>query len=83
MKNWREEITKELETQREAWADVVHNTLSESDMDVKCLGHGDLCKPFTLWTIKRVYFPATYDANEWVASVPRDPCDEVTKHVGG
>ena len=39
-------------------------------------------QPFTLWTHKRVYFAALYDGAEWVASVPRDPCGEVTKHVG-
>jgi len=39
--------------------------------------------PFTLWTHKRVYFPVQYDGSEWVTSVPRDPCEEVTSHVGG
>lgn len=39
--------------------------------------------PFTLWTEERVYFPVVYDGAEWVASVPRNPCDEATDHVGG
>jgi hypothetical protein len=39
--------------------------------------------PFTLWTMARVYFPVTYDGKESVKSVPRDPCDELTDHVGG
>lgn len=38
---------------------------------------------FTAWTVNRVYFPVVYDGSEWVASVPRNPCDEVTEHVGG
>lgn len=38
---------------------------------------------FTAWTEKRVYFPACYDGSEWVASVPRHPCDEATEHIGG
>jgi hypothetical protein len=38
---------------------------------------------FTAWGLKRVYFPAQYDGSEWVASVPRNPCEQVTDHVGG
>lgn len=38
---------------------------------------------FTLWTHKRVYFPVDYDGAEWAESVPRDPCDEMTQHIGG
>lgn len=43
----------------------------------------DLAPPFTAWGIKRVYFPAHYDGRQWVASVPRNPGEEVTNHVGG
>lgn len=39
--------------------------------------------PFTLWTVKRVYFPVCYDGSEWVESVPREPNGEATEHVGG
>lgn len=40
--------------------------------------------PFTVWTRSRVYFPATYDGAEFVASVPRHPSGhEVVTHVGG
>jgi hypothetical protein len=47
-------------------------------------GYGSTEGPsFTLWTAKRVYLPACYDGSEWVASVPRNPCDEATEHVGG
>jgi hypothetical protein len=38
---------------------------------------------FTAWGLKRVYFPAQYDGSEWVDSVPRNPCEQVTDHVGG
>lgn len=38
---------------------------------------------FTAWTKDRIYFPAQYDGSEWIASVPRNPCDEVTYHIGG
>jgi hypothetical protein len=37
---------------------------------------------FTVWTTHRVYFPVEYDGAESVASVPRNPCDEATEHVG-
>lgn len=37
---------------------------------------------FTAWTKNRVYFPVTHDGREWVDSVPRNPCNEATKHVG-
>lgn len=38
---------------------------------------------FTVWTSSRVYFPACYDGQEWCASVPRDPCETPTTHIGG
>ena len=42
-------------------------------------------KPFTAWTERRVYFPAMYDGSVWVASAPRNPCDEAhdSAFVGG
>jgi len=38
---------------------------------------------FSAWTDDYVYFPEVYDGLESVASVPRNPCDKVTRHVGG
>mgnify|MGYP003587901152 CR=1 FL=1 len=38
---------------------------------------------FTAWTKDRVYFPGCYDGSEWIDSIPRNPCDEATSHVGG
>lgn len=38
---------------------------------------------FTAWTAHYVYFPECYDGAESVVSVPRHPCGEATKHVGG
>ena len=37
---------------------------------------------FTGWTENRVYFPGQYDGSEWCASVPRNPCDVATEHIG-
>lgn len=36
---------------------------------------------FTVWTRFRVYFPGEWEGNEYVLSVPRDPCEVATKHV--
>ena len=38
---------------------------------------------FTIWTDYRVYFPVQYDGSEWCGSVPRHPCEEVVRHIGG
>lgn len=43
---------------------------------------GEEGQPFTAWTEQRVYFPATYDGAEWVASAPRNPCETAMGHVG-
>lgn len=82
---WRELIEAEMAVHGETWADVVRCSLDDAGLDrsFDCgygITHGE---PFTLWTTARVYFPAQYDGAEWVASVPREPCDEVSHHVGG
>lgn len=85
MTTWREMITSEMEASGETWADVVRSTLDDAGLDRRfdCGLGGVRGAPFTLWTKARVYFPAQYDGAEWVASVPREPCDEVSHHVGG
>ncbi len=82
---WREEISAEMEKRGETWADVVGCTLDDAALDRRFDADfgGINGAPFTLWTKARVYFPAQYDGAEWVASVPREPCDEVSHHVGG
>lgn len=85
MATWHELISDKMEYFGEAWGEVVHCTLTEAEMheefdDGYGLAEG---KPFTLWTAKRVYFPGCYDGLEFVASVPRNPCDEETEHIGG
>ena len=82
---WRKLISKALEENGESWRSVVKCTLTDSKLDAgfDCGFGGVEGKPFTLWTQQRVYFPAQYDGSEWVESVPRNPCNEVTKHVGG
>ena len=93
---WRNQIAWELEEQGETWEDVESLTWTNRPMsggrsyektgsldEFLDLCDGGYTEPFTLWTAKRIYFPACYDSSQWVASVPRHPCDEATDHVGG
>lgn len=84
MTTWRKELTRALADQREIWADVVTCTLAPAQLDVEFdNGWGrPEGAPFTLWTARRVYFPATHDGKEWVASVARDPDGLPTAHIG-
>ena len=85
MTTWHTELTAAFERHGETWADVVKHTMSDSELHREFddgYGGEEGCA-FTLWTRKRVYFPACYDGSEWVASVPRRPCKEATSHVGG
>jgi hypothetical protein len=82
---WRTLIGEALAEHDETWADVVATTLTEQQLEaVFNDGYGGTDgAPFTLWTAKRVYFPACYDGLEWVASVARHPDSVPTDHVGG
>lgn len=83
---WDELIRREMEKHGETWRDAV----SACVVDDKSMGRkfndgfgtseGD---PFTVWTEKRVYFPAVYDGAEWCASVARNPGGPATEHIGG
>lgn len=80
--SWGAMLAQEVE---KAGDTIVSSTLtkSQSDEQFSCgYGCSEGCE-FTAWGEKYVYFPATYDGAEWIAKVPRNPCDEPTKHVGG
>lgn len=83
--NWKELIDQELKYQNESWTDIVKSTLSQEQLNVLFNSSFGMAEgvPFTIWTHKRVYFPVQYDGAEWCESVPRDPCDEITYHIGG
>ena len=85
MATWRKLIVEQMKCHGETLADVVANTLSDSEMDVEFDdGWGEVeGKPFTLWTANRVYFPWRYDGSEGVESVSRVPDGVPTNHVGG
>jgi hypothetical protein len=74
-----------MKNHHESWDDVV--SVSPFDFDSSRRfdnGYGmSEGKPFTIWTTNRVYFPVVYDGSEWAGSVTRNPCPEVTEHLGG
>jgi len=82
---WRQGISEAVQVNGDSWENLVSITLTEEDLDVDFdAGYGgEEGKPFTVWTKEFVYFPASYDGSEWVASVPRNPCKVATDHVGG
>lgn len=85
-RSWRELISDAMDEHGDTWDDVVSSTLSDSDLDAGFdPNHGTFAqgRSFTLWTAKRVYFPAGYDGSEWAESVSREPDGKPTKHVGG
>jgi hypothetical protein len=83
--SWHDLLQYELNEHKETFDDIIYVTLSDVELNEKFYpGYGcEEGRPFTAWTAKRVYFPVCYDGSEWVGSVPRDPCGEPTKHVGG
>lgn len=84
MTTWRELISDAMSYRGETWDDVEASVGAESFDVVFDAGYGgEEGKPFTVWTAKRVYFPACYDGSEWCASVSRVPDGKATKHIGG
>lgn len=85
MTTWKKAITKEMKFHDENWEDIIAQSPEDFDPNITfSAGFGTTKgQPFTVWTKRRVYFPACFDGSEWCASVPRDPCDEVIGHIGG
>jgi len=78
-------LVEALEHCGETWGDIEAITLTEAELDVEFdTGFGGAeGEPFTVWTKRRVYFPACYDGAEWVSSVSRYPDGKPTHHIGG
>ena len=90
---WRQDIEAEAKNHGDPMANFVVVTCKVNyyddgpagNIDMKFdhgYGGNDGCA-FTAWTDERVYFPVVYDGSEWVGSVPRNPCDVATEHMGG
>ena len=79
---WRELISEEMKMYSETWTDV-ESTVGSEDFDRWFDDGYGLTEgtPFTIWTAKRVYFPACYDGAEWCASVSRNPNGIATQHI--
>ena len=82
---WRIEISRAMAEHGETWDDLVACTLTDAEADAEFdPGYGTSeGAPFTAWSKARVYFPAVYDGAEDAVSVPRNPADEATQHIGG
>lgn len=80
---WRFLISREFHVTKDTWEEVEGCTLREDQLDQPFdmeLGEGE---PFTLWTKRRVYFPAAYDGGQWVVSVSRNPDGVPTDNLYG
>ena len=82
--SWRELFISRMAFNGETLADVISNTMSEQEMDVRFYSSfgGVEGIPFTVWTTNNVYFPACCDGSEWVGSVSRNPDGKATDHIG-
>lgn len=82
---WRKKITANMIVNKDSWDNLIYSSLSNRELDEEFYaGYGiEEGQPFTLWTTERVYFPVCYDGAEWAGSVPRNPCEEVSRHFGG
>ena len=86
MTTWHKEISNELESHNETWKDVLVSdcTLNHIKLhkEFDSSYGGVRGAPFTIWSKKRVYFPATHGGAEWCASVSRNPDGIPTNHIG-
>lgn len=90
MANWYKNF-KEIEEREVVLGIAINDRLYYSIEDVREFidyefnsGYGSSNGPaFTLWTECNVYFPGVYDGAEWIDSVPRNPCNISTAHIGG
>ena len=81
---WKKLIEEAMMRHEESFHDVVGSTFENDEINREFFsGAGLSCGvPFTPWTRERVYFPVVYAGEEWVGSVPRNPCPEKTEHQG-
>jgi hypothetical protein len=82
---WRILIENRMKSNGETFFDIEHSTITEQELGMEFdSGYGSPeGVPFTIWTKNYVYFPVQYDGSEWCGSVPRNPCEIRTRHIGG
>ena len=83
--NWQRLLSRALIQQGESWADVEAHTLSSEQLSqpIETTAGETQGPAFTLWTRRRVYFPAIHGGEECAASVARNPDGVPTGHIGG
>ncbi len=59
---------------------ISYNTLSNEQLDAEFDSEHGQSQPFTAWSTRFVYFPVLGNT---LARVPRSPCDEAARHIGG
>lgn len=74
LSTWRKEISAEMKQYCESWDDVEACAIDDKS---------SLTYAFSVWTVKRVYFPETYDGSFSVASVSRNPDGKPSGPFGG
>lgn len=77
-KSQSELIRSEMTSHGETPDDVIAEAFGRLDIDHPVAGR----RNFTIWTKDRVYFPDTCTGGDRCASVPRNPNNEATMHVG-
>ena len=81
---WRELLQQAFDSHGDSFAQIESSTMTDAQMDTKFdngYGAPEGCE-FTVWTVRRVYFPTEYDGAEGVASVSRNPDGKATQHSG-
>jgi hypothetical protein len=81
---WRRQLTIEM-TQEKDPGPILALAPDDRSFDVEFDPSYGLTEgpPVLAWTERNVYFPATYDGSEWMASAPRNPQATGRTHVGG
>ena len=83
MTTWRKELENVCARGGDKFEDLAH-TMTAEELDTEFDdGYGaPEGVPFTAWSEDWVYFPVVYDGLEWVGTVPRNPCNKKTAHMG-
>jgi YD repeat-containing protein len=76
----RQQLNQEIELNYDSWDNLEGSTLTDDQLD-KEIDYRLLyfeCEPFTVWTKSFVYFPVSYDGQNTIGSVSRNPNGKTT-----
>lgn len=82
--SWFKMLVFEMSCNDDEFKNIECCTLNSKELDVEFNDSERSIngKPFTCWTMDRVYFSSTYDGCESVESIPRNPSPEEPRHIG-